>query len=362
MVPIGGTDIPRAKTDKRSMMQPDDRPAEIGLLLYPGAQLAAIHGLTDLFQVANLMARTHAAAGAPPIRVSHWQQDAEAMGIGRVFDTHPGTAGRTGDGAGDGAGDGPRFIVAPPSLSGLPEPAVTAGLALWLAERHAGGATLASVCMGAYLLAETGLLEGRTVTTHWSQADALAGRFPGIRVDAEKLIVDDGDIITAGGVMAWTDLGLRLVDRLLGPAVMIETARFLLIDPPGREQRFYSSFSPKLHHGDDAILKVQHWLQAHGARDATLGTMAATAGLEERTFLRRFRRATGLKPTEYCQHLRIGKAREMLEFTRQTVERIAWDVGYEDPGAFRKVFSKVFSKITGLSPGDYRRRFGAELS
>jgi transcriptional regulator GlxA family with amidase domain len=349
MVPIGGTDIPRAKTDKRSMMQPDDSPVEIGLLIYPGAQLAAIHGLTDLFQVANRMATDQMPAGAPSIRVSHWQPAAEAVSIKRVFDTHPQSA--------DGGGDGPRFIVAPPSLSGLPEPAVTAGLALWLAERHAGGATLASVCMGAYLLAETGLLEGRTVTTHWSQADALAGRFPGIRVDAEKLIVDDGDIITAGGVMAWTDLGLRLVDRLLGPAVMIETARFLLMDPPGREQRFYSIFSPKLHHGDDAVLKVQHWLQAHGARDATLGTMAATAGLEERTFLRRFRKATGLKPTEYCQHLRIAKAREMLEFTRQTVERIAWDVGYEDPGAFRK----VFSKITGLSPGDYRRRFGAEV-
>lgn len=349
MVPIGGTDIPRVKTDKRSMMQRDDRPAEIGLLIYPGAQLAAIHGLTDLFQVANRMAAARMPAGAPSIRISHWQPAAEAMSIERVFDTHPQSA--------DGGGDRPRFIVAPPSLSGLPEPAVTARLALWLTERHAGGSTLASVCIGAYLLAETGLLEGRTVTTHWSQADALAGRFPGIRVDAEKLIVDDGDIITAGGVMAWTDLGLRLVDRLLGPAVMIETARFLLIDPPGREQRFYSSFSPKLHHGDDAVLKVQHWLQAHGARDATLGTMAAMAGLEERTFLRRFRKATGLKPTEYCQHLRIGKAREMLEFTRQTVERIAWDVGYEDPGAFRK----VFSKITGLSPGDYRRRFGAEV-
>ncbi|MET1029103.1 MAG: helix-turn-helix domain-containing protein [Dongiaceae bacterium] len=82
--------------------------------------------------------------------------------------------------------------------------------------------------------------------------------------------------------------------------------------------------------------------------------MAARAGLEERTFLRRFRKATGLKPTEYFQHLRVGKAREMLEFTSRTVDQIAWDVGYEDPGAFRKVFQKVI----GLSPGDYRRRFG----
>jgi transcriptional regulator GlxA family with amidase domain len=330
-------------------MAPDDGPAEIGLLIYPGAQLAAVHGLTDLFQVANRNAGAGAVAGPagpPAIRVSHWQPDREAEIIGRVFDTHPELLGK------------PGVIVAPPSLSGLPPPNVTARLARWLAERHADGATLASVCMGAYLLAETGLLKGRVVTTHWSQAGALGERFPDLTVDAEKLIVDDGDIITAGGVMAWTDLGLRLVDRLLGPAVMIETARFLLVDPPGREQRYYSSFSPKLRHGDGAVLKVQHWLQDQSTRGVTLGAMAALAGLEERTFLRRFRKATGLKPTEYCQHLRVGKAREMLELTGQSIERIAWAVGYEDPGAFRKVFVKV----TGLSAGDYRRRFGVGSS
>jgi transcriptional regulator GlxA family with amidase domain len=323
----------------------ENGPTEIGLLLYPGAQLAAVHGLTDLFHVANRVVSARGILKAPLLRVSHWQPDwqlgAETGCIDRVFDTHP------------GLGGGPVIIVAPPSLSGPPAPEITARLARWLVERHAGGTTLASVCMGTYLLAETGLLKGRTATTHWTQAEALAERFPDIRVDAEKLIVDDGDIITAGGLMAWTDLGLRLVDRLLGATIMIETARFLLVDPPGREQRYYSSFSPKLHHGDNAVLKVQHWLQAQGARDVTLGAMAALAGLEERTFLRRFRKATGLKPTEYCQHLRVGKAREMLEFTKRTVERIAWDVGYEDPGAFRKVFHKVM----GLSPGDYRRRF-----
>ena len=327
-------------------MASDDGPAEIGLLIYPGAQLAAVHGLTDLCQVANRIAGAQTVLVPPMIRVSHWQPDSEAEIIERTFDTHPKLIGK------------PGIIVAPPSLSGLPPSSVTARLAHWLSERHADGATLASVCMGAYLLAETGLLKGRVVTTHWSQAGALGERFPDLTVDAEKLIIDDGDIITAGGVMAWTDLGLRLVDRLLGPAVMIETARFLLVDPPGREQRYYGSFSPKLRHGDGAVLKVQHWLQDEGTRGVTLAAMAALAGLEERTFLRRFRKATGLKPTEYCQHLRIGKARTMLELTGQSVERIAWEVGYENPGAFRKVFVKV----TGLSPGDYRRRFGVGSS
>jgi transcriptional regulator GlxA family with amidase domain len=177
-----------------------------------------------------------------------------------------------------------------------------------------------------------------------------------VRLDVEKLVIDEGDVITAGGLLAWTDLGLRLVDLLLGPTLMLETARILLADPAGREQRFYSRFSPRLRHGDAAILKAQHWLQKQEGRRVTVPAMAARAGLTERTFLRRFHRATGLRPTEYCQRLRVGKAREMLEFTGHTLEEIAWSVGYEDPGSFRQVFHKVM----GLSPGEYRRRFGVQ--
>jgi transcriptional regulator GlxA family with amidase domain len=220
-------------------------------------------------------------------------------------------------------------------------------------EHHEAGTTLCSICAGAFLLAETGLLAGRQATTHWIYANDLAKRFPGIRVDADQLVIDDGDIMTAGGVMAWTDLGLKIVDRLLGSTVMLETARFLLVDPPGREQRYYSNFSPILHHGDKSILNVQHWLQKKGAKDADLSSMSEKAGLEPRTFLRRFHKATGLKPTEYCQYLKVGKAREMLEFTNENIESISWEVGYEDTGAFRK----VFQKIMGLSPGEYRTRF-----
>ena len=171
-----------------------------------------------------------------------------------------------------------------------------------------------------------------------------------------RLLIDDGDIISAGGMMAWTDLGLKLVDRFLGPTVMCDTARFFLVDPPGREQRYYSVFSPDLTHGDPAVLKVQHWLQATGAQDMSLAALAARAGLEERTLLRRFRKATGLTPIDYCQRVRVGKAREMLQFGHLAIDAIAWEVGYGDPGAFRK----VFHRITGLTPGEYRRRFSVE--
>lgn len=316
--------------------------AEIAVLLYPGAQLGAAYGLTDLFSVANLMVQRRLGDAAPRIRVSHWRGLEDGGGAERVFDSDPTATGE------------PDFVIMPPAVVAPITKEEAAPLAIWLKERHALGATLASVCAGAFLLGETGLLEGRLATTHWFYANDFAERFPNARVDIDRLVIDDGDLITAGGLMAWTDLGLKLVDRLLGPTAMLETARFLLIDPPGREQRHYSVFSPKLRHGDEAVLKVQHWLQATGAHDSTLAEMADKAGLEPRTFLRRFHKATGLKPTEYCQHLRVGKAREMLETTTRPVDQIAWDVGYEDPGSFRKVFIKV----TGLGPREYRQRFG----
>lgn len=316
---------------------------EIGLVLYPEAQLAAVLGLTDLLGVAGRIAAKHRKLDSNPLRISHWQPKASSSKPVRVFDSVPGTSGDL------------SALIMPPTLSEPIGVEAAAPWADWLKRHHANGVILGSVCAGAFLLGETGLLAKRPVTTHWAYADLFQTRFPQAHLDIDRLIIDDGDIVTAGGAMAWTDLGLRLVDRFLGPHVMIETARMLLIDPPGREQCYYSAFSPRLTHGDAAVLKVQHWLQATQAKDIALPTLAAHAQLEERTFLRRFQKATGMTTTEYCQRLRVGKARDLLQFSTLSVEQIAWDVGYSDPGAFRK----VFTRIVGLSPGEYRRRFHA---
>jgi transcriptional regulator GlxA family with amidase domain len=317
------------------------RSLEIGLLRYPGAQLAAVHGLGDLFEVANRMAADQGRQGVTRLRVSHWQAD-EAGQLQRTFDSLPQT---------DGA---PQVVILPPCLDDTAEQPLAACYRDWLREQHAAGVLLASVCAGAFALAEAGLLDGRTVTTHWALAAQMAARFPQVQVQPERMVIDDGDLITAGGLMAWTDLGLALVTRLLGPTIAAETARFLVVDLNRESQRHFSSFAPILDHGDVAVLGVQRWLQAEGGAEASLTDMATRAGLGERTLLRRFRAATGLKPTEYCQQLRVSKARELLEFSRQSIEQVAWQVGYADSGAFRK----VFTRLVGLSPGDYRRRFG----
>lgn len=315
--------------------------AELGVLIYPGAQMAAVHGLTDLFGVANAIAAEHQALQLPILRVSHWQSSADLPPV-RIHDSHPGPD---------------RALVAlliPPSIGGFSEGQAPQALIQWLRELHANGATLGGVCVGSILLAESGLLDGRSATTHWTSAKTFAERYPAIKLKADTPIVDDGDLITTAGLMAWSELGLRLVDRLLGPSIATATARFLVVEHSDSASQCGSNFSPILNHGDASILKVQHWLQGNGATDVSLTAMAERAGLEERTFLRRFRAATGLKPTEYCQHLRVGKAREMLEFTNGTIDHIAWTVGYQDPGAFRA----TFKKITGLAPSDYRARFG----
>lgn len=312
---------------------------EIGVLIYPGAQSAAVHGLTDLFAVANRVAAQLGEHGLPVVRVSHWQLDTAGQ-LQAVHDSHPASAHAL------------RALLIPPSLAPTPSAQVLQAHAPALRLLHGQGTVLASVCIGVFLVAGSGLLDGRAACTHWNYAQALSERFPQVRVQASQPLLDDGDLITSAGLMAWTDLGLHLIERFAGHGLARETARYLAVEPvpaplPG------ALFQPRLEHGDEAVLRVQHWLQGEEARDASLGDMARCAGLEPRTFLRRFRAATGLRPTEYAQQVRVGRACRLLEFTRRSVEQIAWGVGYQDPGAFRK----VFQRLTGMTPSDYRRRF-----
>jgi transcriptional regulator GlxA family with amidase domain len=321
---------------------------EVGIVKYPDHLESAVFGLTELFTVANRFTRSQANLQRSFIRVTHWQASTmNGKRVELVFDSHPGI--RRGV---------PRVLIAPPSIAKPISTEAAAPYANWLARLHSRGSIVTSACGGTFLLAEAKLLDGRTVTTHWNYAEALRERYPAVTVDADKLVIDDGDIITAAGMTAWTDLGIRMIHRLLGPTVMLETARFMLVDPSGREQSYYSTFAPRLHHGDSEILKVQHWMQRNNCRNVDLTKMAKVAGLEMRTFIRRFTNATALKPTQYCQRLRIGKAREMLESTRQSVEKVSWAVGYEDPSSFRR----IFHKIMGLSPSEYRSRFTVRIA
>jgi transcriptional regulator GlxA family with amidase domain len=316
---------------------------EIGIVLYPGVQAAPVHGLTDLFGIAASIALDEQADNRFPLRVTHWRpahsRDAELL---CVYDSYPRGSPQ------------PRILIIPPTMVDLPNPDVPAGVASWLRSRHARGAKLVSVCSGAFILAETGLVAGRSVSTHRICAEALAKRFPEIHVDTKQRIIDHDDIITAGGFMAWVDVGLLLVDRILGGAVRAETAHFVLSDPAANEARYFAGFAPRQAHTDTAVLKAQEWAHIRDGRDVSLASMAAAAGLERRTFLRRFANATGMTPIEYCRAIRIARARELLEFGNTPQKQIAQSLRYKDVASF----ARVFRRATGLAPGAYRKRFG----
>ena len=311
----------------------DNVAMEVGLVLYPGAQEAAIRGLTDLFLIADRLVRRDVDEAPTMLRVSHYDADAR-----RVFDSSPGIRGT------------PRALVLPPSVDDPLAARFHPPMASWLHARHAEGALLAGVCSGVFALASSGALGGRRVTAHGMYATELSRRHPDLRVAADQGLLDDGPVVTGAGLMSWTAVGLRLVERLLGAQAMLDTARYMQVDAPGMATATAHAFSPDFDHGDVAILRVQHRLHRAGTRGIDVASMAAEAGLGERTFLRRFQKATGMKPTAYCQHLRVAEACAMLSGTRWSIDRIAYLVGYEDTGSFRK----IFARITGMSPGTYR--------
>ncbi len=320
-----------------------NNPIDIAVVLYSGAQQAAVLGMTDLFETANRMVR-HTNAGRL-FAVSQWQlyKSSPPKAVSGIAANKP---------------RAPAAIILPPTLENPAQVPIPQPFLEWLNHQHTQGSVICSVCGGAFLLARSGILHGRIATTHWMFSEKVETLYPQVRWATERLMVDDGDVITAGGAMSWTDLGLRLVERFAGSSIMMDTARTLLLDPPGREQRYYRPFSPRLNHGDKAILKVQHWLQSTDAQNGSVVLMAEKAGLEQRTFLRRFQKATGLTSTDYCQHIRVHKAQDALQLSRDPIETIAWNVGYKDPASFRK----VFTRIVGLAPGEYRKRFGVQAS
>lgn len=191
---------------------------EIGVLVYPGAQSAAVHGLTDLFTVANRVAAELGEHQLPLLRVSHWQLDAAGQ-LQVIHDSLP------------QAGHAPRAMLIPPSLAATPSGELLAAHRPALCDLHGQGTVLASVCIGVFLIAGSGLLDGRSACTHWNYAQALSERFPKVRVATSQPLLDDGDIVTSAGLMAWTDLGLHLIERFLGHTLARETARYLAVEP-----------------------------------------------------------------------------------------------------------------------------------
>jgi transcriptional regulator GlxA family with amidase domain len=223
----------------------------------------------------------------------------------------------------------------------------------WLKAMHGKGAWLASVCTGAFLLAETGLLDGRTATTHWGFIRQFRKRYPKVICRPDALITDEGDLFCSGGSNSCIDLSLYLVEKLCSRAVAIQSAKSMVYDLGRSSQAPYAVLVAKRTHRDSRIHDVQNWIEENYNQKLSIPVLARKANMSERTFQRRFKDATGDTPTAFLQKVRIEAARDLLETGYRTFEEATYLVGYEDPVSFRKIFLRQ----TGLLPRDYQRLY-----
>ncbi len=223
----------------------------------------------------------------------------------------------------------------------------------WISKQHQAGVTIVSICTGAFLLAEAGLLDGKAATTHWSSADDFQRRYPLVNLKLEKLIVDEEDVLCSAGGNSSMDLSFYLIKKYWGPSIASYCAKFFVRDFTRSSQEPYRVFDRRRHHSDSQILDCQNWMVKNQGSSFDIKQLPSIANMSQRTFERRFKKATGMTPLTYLQQLRVEKAKDLLETTNDSFDEIAYQLGYNNCGAFRK----IFTRYTSLLPSEYRNRF-----
>lgn len=223
---------------------------------------------------------------------------------------------------------------------------------------HDQGALIATGCSGALLAAAAGLLDGKRATAHWGLASLYRETFPAVEWHEEYLVVDAGDVVSGGGVNAAADVSLYLVEKYHGHELALRTARSLCIEMPRTWQNSFTHFELRAAHSDEPVLAAEQLIRSRFAEELRFDEIARQVGMSSRNFARRFKDATGDTPLAYLHGLRIAVARQMLETMNNSVAEIGQRVGYDDVAFFRQ----LFQRRAGVTPSDYRRRFGREAA
>lgn len=252
------------------------------------------------------------------------------------------------------------LILIPASLVRSYEKATTNNQLLihWIREQYQRGAEIASMCAGGFMLASTGILTGKTCSTHWALADSFRELYPEVNLQTDKLITDENGIYTNGGAYSFLHLLMYLVEKFYDRAIAIHCAKYFQIDLDRNLQAEFSIFNGHKKHQDTTVLQAQQYIEENYQEKISIEKLALDLALGRRNFDRRFIKATSLSPLDYLQRVRIEVAKKMFETTRKSVTEVMYDVGYSDTKAFRV----VFNRITGLSPAEYKLKYNKESS
>ncbi|MBL4887333.1 MAG: helix-turn-helix domain-containing protein [Flavobacteriaceae bacterium] len=223
----------------------------------------------------------------------------------------------------------------------------------WITGHHKKGAVIASICVGSFLLAETGLLDGKIATTHWAFADSMAEQFPQIAIHNNNIITEQDNIICAGGGTSWEDLVMYLLEKYSTVDTANYVGQLFLLKPHLQGQKPYKQLKSVVTHEDLTIKESQCWIEKHLSETDVLFTTTENSGLHERTFKRRFKKATKQSPNEYIQNYRIDAAKNLLLTTGCTIKKISERVGLNDGSYFRRLFKRK----TGMTAQNFRQEF-----
>lgn len=229
-------------------------------------------------------------------------------------------------------------------------------LMAWIKAKYREGASIYSACSGSVLLAESGLLDNCEATSHWGYQDLFRTRYPKVHFRPESNLVyahPGGRLVTAGGTTSWHDLALHIIARYAGIGEAMRIAKVYLLKWHAEGQLPYTGLVRRVHHADSVIRRCEDWLKESFREQGAVARLIELSGLPERTLKRRFKAATGSSIIEYLQNLRIEEAKRVLESGSLAVEEVSLEVGYEDVSFFRR----LFKRLTGLTPGEYRRMF-----
>lgn len=223
----------------------------------------------------------------------------------------------------------------------------------WIVQQYNGGASIATLCIGVFLLAATGLLKGKRCATHWVEADNFRRMFPDVNLVPDKIITDEQGIYTSGGAYSWLNLILYIIEKLAGRDMTITCSKLFEIQIERASQSVFMIFSPQKRHEDEAVKKVQELIEANYTEKLSVDELAKVVGVSRRNLERRFRKVTFNSIVEYLQRVRIEAAKQTLERERENVNEAMYKAGYNDSKAFRT----TFKKLTGLSPLEYRNKY-----